>query len=386
MSSCDRLSQASCARCHNSAMVVADFGERVSFRFIMSHICSIGKRSGDLVGQGSCCTPRRARWVAAAVSGRAVSYWKSTTSLSKKWQQHVVNNLCNVAGTLYFTLQKHQMWPRGVTDGPDTMKPEMVPTYSWRMHSGRWRFPDLRQTSVRLSLAYRQKQLSSLATTKRHSTFQSTHSEHQNSRACRCRGVSGSLAKGTRDQSPAASGRFPKVLGDKAGATRAQISSLDAVRVATATRKMCRSWRASVLLGRPERGLRVWECSTYHYWKQRHTTDILCPTYAAIRRYVHPQCDPPSNGWSCLTVVRTRRRGMFLEWMLQTLFAPQSTTVTACRVKTQVAKTGLLSAILLHMTVTNESLTLLPLSMHIIYPGASEHSPWGFWFFSAVYN
>ena len=37
-------------------MVVAGSGERVSSRFIMPHTCSIGKRSGDLTGQGSCCT------------------------------------------------------------------------------------------------------------------------------------------------------------------------------------------------------------------------------------------------------------------------------------------------------------------------------------------
>ena len=34
---------------------------------------------------------------------------KHITFFSKKWQSHRVNNLCNVAGTVYFTLQKHQM-------------------------------------------------------------------------------------------------------------------------------------------------------------------------------------------------------------------------------------------------------------------------------------
>ena len=65
MSSCDRLSQASCTYCCNSAMVVAGSGERISSCFIMSHKCSFGERSGDLAGQGS-CTLQRAHCIAAA--------------------------------------------------------------------------------------------------------------------------------------------------------------------------------------------------------------------------------------------------------------------------------------------------------------------------------
>ena len=75
------------------------------------------------------------------------------------------------------------------------------------------------------------------------------------------------------------------VLADTADATCARISSLDA---ATTARTVRRSWRASVLRDHSEQGLRVWECSTDHCWKQRHTTDTLCPTCAAIHRYVHP--------------------------------------------------------------------------------------------------
>ena len=59
------------------------------------------------------------------------------------------------------------------------------------------------------------------------------------------------------------------------------------------------------------------------------------------------------------------------------LYTSQSTTVTACRVKTEGAKTGLLSAIWSPMTITNESLTLQLLSMRILYPGTNEHSSWG---------
>ena len=35
----------------------------------------------------------------------------------KKWQSHGVKNLCSVAGTGSFPLQKHQIWPRVVADG-----------------------------------------------------------------------------------------------------------------------------------------------------------------------------------------------------------------------------------------------------------------------------
>ena len=84
-----------------------------------------------------------------------------------------------------------------------------------------------RRTRVSPSLAYRQNLLSSVKTTERHSTFQSTLSQHQSSHAWWCRGVSGSLARGTRDMSPPASRQFPIVLDDTAGATCAWISSLD---------------------------------------------------------------------------------------------------------------------------------------------------------------
>ena len=70
--------------------------------------------------------------------------------------------------------------------------------------------------------------------------------------------------------------------------------------------------------------------------------------------------------------------GCTLEWMLQTLFTSQSTTVTAYRVKTEGAKTGFLSVTWSLMNMTNVSLTLQSLNMHILYPGANERSPWGF--------
>ena len=52
-------------------MIVTGSGEKLSSRFIMSHTCSIGEKTVDLAGQGS-YTPRRARFVAAAVCERAL--------------------------------------------------------------------------------------------------------------------------------------------------------------------------------------------------------------------------------------------------------------------------------------------------------------------------
>ena len=49
------------------------------------------------------------------------------------------------------------------------------------------------------------------------------------------------------------------IFGDTAGAICARISSLYAVLMAAAICTMRQSWRPSVLRGRPEPGLRVWE-------------------------------------------------------------------------------------------------------------------------------
>ena len=117
-------------------------------------------------------------------------------------------------------------------------------------------------------------------------SFQSTLSWHHSSRAWRCRSVSGSLARDRHDLSPAASRRFPMVLGDTAGATCTQISSLD---VATTAHTMCQPWHASVLRGRAEPGLRVWECTTDYCWNQRRTKDSLCTTCAAVCPSSFPQ-------------------------------------------------------------------------------------------------
>ena len=117
----------------------------------------------------------------------------------------------------------------------------------------------------------------------RQTEYHLTLSRHQISHPWRCSDVSGSIARGTRDLSPAASRRFPMSLDDAAGATCARISSQDAVRAVTAARTMRRSWRASVLRGRPEPDLWLWECSINNCWKQRHTTDALCSNQSLLQ-------------------------------------------------------------------------------------------------------
>ena len=154
------------------------------------------------------------------------------------------------------------------------------------------------------SLTYRQNLLSSLKTTKCHSTLQLTPSHHQSSRFWQCHNVNDSLAKGTHDLSPAASRRFPTVLGDTAGATCAQISSPEAVGwplllTQNVDPDVCLYYAAIQNL-------------VFGYGNVPQTTaensdtppDILCPTCAAICRYVHPASHRPtirscSNGWSC---------------------------------------------------------------------------------------
>ena len=145
----------------------------------------------------------------------------------------------NVAGVIYFTLHKHQMWPRVVTDDPHTMKSKVVVV----CHGDCTPEDDARQvympgTRVCPLLTYGH---SSLKTTERHPTLQSTLSRYQNSRAWRCRDVSGSVARGTCDLNRAASRRFLMVLVDTAGAICTRISSLNNLRAATGTRTKRRS-------------------------------------------------------------------------------------------------------------------------------------------------
>ena len=177
---------------------------------------------------------------------------KHITFLSEKWPQHGVNNLWNVAGTVYFTLQKQQIWPSVAIDDPHTMKPEVGPMCRGRIYSGRWCSFSLPRTCARPSLAYRQNLLSSLKTTERHSTLQSTLSQQQSSRARRCPDVSGILTRGACDLSPDARKRFPKILVTQQVQHVPGFLPRMLFGETTAARTMRRTWR-----GRPEPGLRV---------------------------------------------------------------------------------------------------------------------------------
>ena len=111
MSSCDRLSQVSCTRCRNPAMIVAGSGERVRSFFIMSHTREIW---------GSCCPEQlyttKSTWHRSSCMWMCVE--KEHNLPVEEMADHGVNNLCNVAGTVYFTLQNPQIWPRVVTMAP----------------------------------------------------------------------------------------------------------------------------------------------------------------------------------------------------------------------------------------------------------------------------
>ena len=257
----------------------------------------------------------------------------------------------------------------GIESGPAAWQARMLPPVP------QWWTP---------SLAVRQNVLSSPKTTKRHSTLQSTLSRHQSSHAWCCHGVSGSLARDTRALSPAASWQFPMFLGDTADATCAWISFIDAVWEITAAHTMCQSWCASVLHDRRESGL--WCVRMFHRWLlkaatcHRYIVPIMCSNPSTCSSSFPHAYNATSFKWLKLfnrSMYSLAGHSCTLEWMLQTLFTSQSTTVTACRIKIEGAKTGLLNAIWLPMTVTIESLILQLLRMHILYPGNNEHSHWG---------
>ena len=128
------------------------------------------------------------------------------------------------------------------------MKPEVRPVCHGWMHSRRWCSPGLHHTLVHPSLTYRQNLLSSLKTTERHSTLQSTLSWHQSSHGWQCHGVSGSLARDTHDLSPAASRQFLLVLGDIADATCALIAVRAVTTVTQCIDLKFQSWLRILLL------------------------------------------------------------------------------------------------------------------------------------------
>ena len=85
-------------------MVVAGYGERVSSPFIMPHSVQLAKDLGILLAR-AVVVYQKAHCIATAV----VLLKNHITFLLKKWQFHGFDNVRNVAGTVYFTLQNHQM-------------------------------------------------------------------------------------------------------------------------------------------------------------------------------------------------------------------------------------------------------------------------------------
>ena len=84
----------------------------------MSYAYWIGKRSGDLAGQCSCCIPRRARYIIAAICGHALSCWKSTWSSCQR-NGNIMGLTCAMLQALFILPYRNiQMWLWVVTDGP----------------------------------------------------------------------------------------------------------------------------------------------------------------------------------------------------------------------------------------------------------------------------
>ena len=211
-----------------------------------------------------------------------------------------------------------------------------------------------------------------------YSTLQSTLSWHQSSRAWQCHAVSVSLARGTRDLSPAASRQFPVILDDTAGATLC-LYFFSAVQAATTVHTMRRSWCASVLNGHPEPGLQVWECSQTTA-ESSDTLPIHCAQHVqqSVDMSIHLPAGLQCDSIQMAEVVQLIYLLICRAWLyprvnVANTLTSQSTTVSACRVKTDGAKTGLLSAIWSPIIIINESLMLNPLSV----PWFHEHGPWG---------
>ena len=224
-------------------MVVAGSGERVSSHFIMSYTNSIGERSGNLASPAE--TPN----VTMSCN------WWPPTPWSLRWGLCVVGK-CTPEDDAHQVCAVHMCVHHSHTD--------------WT-YSHHWRQQNAIPLSSRLC---------------------------HNTSVAMLHGVSSSLARGTCDLSPAASRRFPMVLGGTADVTCAWISSLDAVWAATIARTMHQSWCVSVLHGCPELGLRMWECSTRLLLKAVIHHQYIVPQYVqqsidmSIQLSAGLQCDP----------------------------------------------------------------------------------------------
>ena len=322
MSSCDRLSQASCTRCHNLAMVVADSRERVRSRFIMSNTCWIGERYRDLDGQGSCCTTKSLLHHSSCMWMCTVRLKSTSPSCQRIDSSTELPNLFNVAGTVYFTLQKHLKV---------TVSCNWWPSMPWSL---RWGLCVMGKFTPEDDAH----QVYAVHMYIHHSHKDRTYSHHWRQQIAIQLPVFHDTRVAVFGSIMVKVVAWPEAhviwVLLQAGGSQWSLWQSDFFPGCCLGSHRC-SHSASVLCGCPQPGLWVWECSTDHCWKQRHT-DTLCPTCAAIHSYVHLAC--------CIS---------------------QSTTVTACKVKTEATKTGLLDAIWLLMTAINESQTLQSISMHI---------------------
>ena len=249
------------------------------------------------------------------------------------------------------------MWPRVVTDG----SPHHEAWGGVCMVVGECTpEEDAHQVChIRLhqSLAYRQNLLSSLKTTGR----QSTLSRHQSICAWRCGGVIGSMAshmwsesccKQTVPNGPWWHSRCNMCPDFFPGCCSGGHCCSHIVSIFTCICTLCPSRYGNV----PQTTV------THHQYLVPNMCNnpSICPS-SFLQAYT-----VTSFKWLKLFNRSTYSmvgHGCPLEWMLQTLFTYERTTITACRAKTGGAKTDLLSANCSPLTVTNESLTLQPLTM-----------------------
>ena len=109
----------------------------------------------------------------------------------------------------------------------------------------------------------------------------------------------------------------------------------------------------------------------------------FCTTCAAIRRYVHPASRRPtmrprSNGWSCSTGVRTRRRGKLVLYSkyckyCSPLKAPYLLPVESQQVAQKYSSRAPSDAYDRDKLITNTSTPQY--ARTVLYPGANERSP-----------
>ena len=183
-----------------------------------------------------------------------------------------------------------------------------------------------RRRCIYPSLAYRQNLLSSLKTSELHSILQSTLSRHQSSRSWWCWSVKWQPGQRHIWSEYCCRETFPMVLVDTAGATCAQISSLDAVRAATAARTKRRFWRASVYQNL------VYECgpllkAAIH---DRYFVPNICsfPQAYNMTSFKWPNC---AYKWKMLgTIYRRMSSGTFMNVFMREYtpsFTPEAATL-----------------------------------------------------------